>query len=87
MCFIPHLRNIEQTLISIASTQSHKDVSNLNTNIIDDLNMDSLDAIGFLFEVENRLDVKVPEEHIDEFDLFNLKNLSDYIFKRLYSSD
>ena len=49
--------------------------------------MDSLDAIGFLFEVENRLDVKVPEEHIDEFDLFNLKNLSDYIFKRLYSSD
>lgn len=81
------MENIEQTLISIASSQSHKDVSNLNTNIIDDLNMDSLDAIGFLFEVENRLDVKVPEEHIDEFDLFNLKNLSDYIFKRLYSSD
>jgi len=81
------VENIEQTLISIASSQSHKDVSNLNTNIIDDLNMDSLDAIGFLFEVENRLDVKVPEEHIDEFDLFNLKNLSDYIFKRLYSSD
>jgi len=81
------VENIEQTLISIASSQSHKDVSNLNTNIIDDLNMDTLDAIGFLFEVENRLDVKVPEEHIDEFDLFNLKNLSDYIFKRLYSSD
>ena len=81
------MENIEQTLISIASSQSHKDVSNLNTNIIDDLNMDTLDAIGFLFEVENRLDVKVPEEHIDEFDLFNLKNLSDYIFKRLYSSD
>jgi acyl carrier protein len=81
------MKNVEQILVSIASSASHKDVSSLDINIIDDLNMDSLDAIGFLFEVENNLDVKVPEEHIDEFDLFNLKNLHDYISKKLASND
>jgi len=79
--------NNKDILISIASSASHKDVSDLNINIIDDLNMDSLDAISFLFEVENKFNVKVPEEDIDEFDLFNLKQLHDYISKKLSQID
>ena len=77
------MKNNKDTLMSIASSTSHKDISNLNVNIIDDLNMDSLDAISFLFEVENKFNVKVPEEDIDEFDLFNLKRLHDYMSKKI----
>jgi len=81
------MKNSEDMLMSIASSAAHKDVSDLNINIIDDLNMDSLDAISFLFEVENKFNVKVPEEDIDEFDLFNLKQLHDYISKKLGQID
>jgi acyl carrier protein len=77
------MKNSENMLMSIASSAAHKNVSDLNINIIDDLNMDSLDAISFLFEVENKFNVKVPEEDIDEFDLFNLKRLHDYMSKKI----
>ena len=70
------MKNNKDTLMSIASSTSHKDISNLNVNIIDDLNMDSLDAISFLFEVENEFNIKIPEEDIDKLDLFNLNNLA-----------
>ena len=45
--------------------------------------MDSLDAISFLFEVENEFNIKIPEEDIDKLDLFNLNNLYDYVSRQL----
>jgi len=78
--------NNKDILISIASSASHKEVFDLNVNIIDDLNMDSLDAISFLFEVESKFNVKVPEEAIDEFGLLNLNQLYDYISKQVENS-
>jgi acyl carrier protein len=77
------MKNNKDTLMSIASSTSHKDISNLNVNIIDDLNMDSLDAISFLFEVENEFNIKIPEEDIDKLDLFNLNKLYDYVSRQL----
>jgi acyl carrier protein len=76
------MKNNKDVLRLIASSASHKDVSDLNVNIIDDLNMDSLDAISFLFEVENEFRVKIPEEDIDQLELFNLNKLYDYISKK-----
>jgi acyl carrier protein len=77
------MKNNKDTLMSIASSTAHKDISNLNVNIIDDLNMDSLDAISFLFEVENEFNIKIPEEDIDKLDLFNLNKLYDYVSRQL----
>ena len=76
------MKSNKDTLISIAASAAHKDVLDLNVNIIDDLNMDSLDAISFLFEVENEFRVKIPEEDIDQLELFNLNKLYDYISKK-----
>ena len=45
--------------------------------------MDSLDAISFLFEVEQEFDIKIPESDIDLFGLFHLKKLDDYIESKI----
>jgi len=81
------MKSDKDKLMLIAATASHKDVSNINVNIVDDLNMDSLDAISFLFEVEREFNVKIPEEEIDQFGLFNLDKLHNYITKKLESID
>ena len=76
------MKNSKDILKSIASSAAHKDVPDINVNLVDDLNMDSLDAISFLFEVENEFRVKIPEEDIDQLELFNLNKLYDYISKK-----
>jgi acyl carrier protein len=69
-------------LKKIVSSATHRDVSDFNINLVDDLNMDSLDVISFLFEVENNFNIKVPEEDIDQFELLNLNQLYDYISRK-----
>ncbi len=49
----------------------------------EDLNLDSLDAISFLFEVEKEFDIKVPEEDIDNHDLFRLGKLREYVERKI----
>lgn len=81
------MKNNKDILKSIASSAVHKDVKTLDTHIIDDLNMDSLDAISFLFEVENEFDIKIPEEDIDRLGLFNLNILHNYISEKTIYTD
>jgi acyl carrier protein len=76
------MKNSKDILKSIASSAAHKDVPDINVNLVDDLNMDSLDAISFLFEVENEFNVKIPESDIDQLGLFDLNKLHDYISKK-----
>ena len=76
------MKNSKDILKSIASSAAHKDVPDINVNLVDDLNMDSLDAISFLFEVENEFRVKIPESDIDQLGLFDLNKLHDYISKK-----
>ena len=81
------MKSNKDTLISIAASAAHKDVLDLNVNIIDDLNMDSLDAISFLFEVENEFNIKISEENIDRLGLFDLNKLHNYISEELNYAD
>ena len=67
----------------IVSKTVHKEIGDLDTHLIDDLNMDSLDAISFLFEVEREFDIEIPEEDIDKNNLFYLKGLEEYISSKL----
>jgi len=66
---------IETILKKIKSSVEYSDDLNLRS----DLNLDSLDVIEFLFEVESQLNVKIPEEDIDEKGLFILGNLCAYV--------
>lgn len=77
------MNNREDSIKKIASETLHKEISDLNVHLIDDLNMDSLDAISFLFEVEREFDIKIPEDDIDQNGLFHLKALSDYVSSKL----
>ncbi len=52
-------------------------------NLSDDLGLDSLDTIEFIFEVETQLMVKIPEEEIDEKGLLVLGNMCKYVKGRL----
>ena len=73
------MKNNQDKLKLIASSASHKDVVDINVSLVDDLNMDSLDVISFLFEVENEFNIKVPEEDVDKYELLNLNNFYNYI--------
>jgi len=77
------MSNRDDSIRKIASETLHKDIANLNVHLIDDLNMDSLDAISFLFEVEREFDIKIPEDDIDQNRLFHLQALSDYVSSKL----
>ena len=52
---------------------------NEKLNLVEDLNFDSLDLISFLFEVQSKFNVKIPDEDIDKFKLFRIDNLCNYI--------
>jgi acyl carrier protein len=55
---------------------------NEKLNLVEDLNFDSLDLISFLFEVQSKFDVKIPDEDIDTYKLFKIDNLCNYIEKK-----
>ena len=55
---------------------------NPTLNLREDLNLDSLDIIGFLFEVEREFNIKISDEDIDVYKLFDIDNLYNYIKDR-----
>jgi len=62
-------------------------IENINPNekyspdldLTEDLNLDSLDIIGFLFEVEREFGIKISDQDVDSYKLFNIGNLYEYI--------
>ena len=58
-------------------TDTDKNVAELS--LTEDLNLDSLDVINFLFQIEQKYGVTIPEADIDAEDLIVLGNLARYI--------
>ena len=77
------MNNREESIKKIVSSTLYKDIDDLDVHLMEDLNMDSLDAISFLFEVEIEFDIQIPEKDIDEHSLFHLKKLYDYVGTKL----
>jgi len=50
-----------------------------NIDLFEDLNLDSLDAINFFFEVEQEFEITIPDSDIDTRKLSNIGNLFNYI--------
>ena len=48
-------------------------------NISTDIGLDSLDIMAFLFDVEEKFSIKLPDEDFDELGLMNLDKLVDYL--------
>ena len=77
------MNNINQSIENVLK-QVNKDFNySEKINLRDDLNLDSLEVIKFLLELENELNIEIPEEDIDSFDLMNLGNLSSYLTNKL----
>jgi acyl carrier protein len=51
-------------------------------SLTEDLRLDSLDLINFLFRVEEVHGIKIPAEDLDENELVILGNLAAYVAKR-----
>ena len=50
-----------------------------NIDLFEDLNLDSLDAIGFFFELEQEFEINIPDKDIETHKLSNIGNLYNYI--------
>lgn len=55
----------------------------VSLSLTDDLGIDSLDFINFLFRIEQMFDIQIPEEDIDSKELVVLGTLAKYIEERL----
>jgi len=73
---------IEKRLVKLIENVKPGIKYNSTLNLTEDLNLDSLDVIGFLFEVEREFNIKISDEDIDVYKLFNIDNLYNYIKDR-----
>lgn len=58
-------------------------IVNEDSNLNEDLSIDSLDTMSLFFEIEKIFDIKIPEEDIEENELYNVSNIIKYIEKRV----
>ena len=54
-----------------------KDEITMESNLTDDLNADSLDALDIVTEIEEKLSVKIPDEDFTKF--ATVKDIVEYI--------
>ena len=54
-----------------------KDEITMESNLTDDLNADSLDALDIVTEIEEKLSVKIPDEDFTKFT--TVKDIVEYI--------
>jgi acyl carrier protein len=52
-------------------------------NLSTDIGLDSLDIMAFLFDVEEKFGIKLPDEDFDELGLMNLDNMVDYLTAKI----
>lgn len=74
---------LSAVLKEVSPLAGYREEANLRV----DLNLDSLDVINFLFEVEARTKVKIPEADIDNHQLLLLGNLRRYIEEKIAHGD
>ncbi|OHE76676.1 MAG: hypothetical protein A3F67_00930 [Verrucomicrobia bacterium RIFCSPHIGHO2_12_FULL_41_10] len=79
--------NIQELLESILKAENPLAAYRDEANLRDDLNLDSLDIISFLFEIEIRAKIKIPEADIDSHQLFVLGNLRRYIERKIEAEE
>ncbi len=60
---------IEKKVIEVLAEKASMDPKEINaeSSLVDDLGLDSLDAIEIVFELEEKYGIHIPDEQISEF--------------------
>ncbi|MDY4560748.1 MAG: acyl carrier protein [Peptostreptococcus porci] len=64
------IREIISEQLNIENPETLK----MDTNLLEDLDADSLDAVGIIMNIEEEFETKIPDEEID-----NVKTIGDII--------
>ena len=67
--------NIQDIISEVLGVE--KDEITMESNLTDDLNADSLDALDIVTEIEEKLSVKIPDEDFTKF--ATVKDIVEYI--------
>lgn len=72
---------ILEKLIEIVSQQLDIDAATItaDTNLIEDLGVDSLDIVEMFMEVQDEFDIEIPDEDVDS--IKTIGDMADYIAK------
>lgn len=72
---------ILEKLIAIVSEQLDIDAATISadTNLIEDLGVDSLDIVEMFMEVQDEFDIEIPDEDVDS--IKTIGDMADYIAK------
>ena len=75
--------NIEEKLIAIVSRQLKTDIKNISvdTDIIKDLGVDSLDAVELAIKIEEVFEIRFEDTEIEKFS--KIKDIVDFISNKL----
>lgn len=81
------IRDIEHKVLAVLADKCCMDVEqiSLQSDLIEDLGMDSLDAVEAVFEFEEAYGIEIPDEQIREFRL--VQDIVDYLVPRLPSEE
>jgi len=77
------IEDIEKRVIEVLADKSSTDAGQIGfeSALVDDLGMDSLDAVEMVFEFEEQYGIDIADEQIREFK--KVKDIVQYLIKRL----
>lgn len=77
---------IEKKVLETLQDQFGKEDITIETNLVDDINADSLDQVETLMELEDQFEIVIPTEETDKYFSENggpiVKNLINYIAEK-----
>lgn len=80
---VDNRNEIEKKAIEVLAEILHKEKGDIRpeSNLVDELEMDSFAAIELLFELEDRYGLEIPDEEVENFK--TVKDIIDYVEARL----
>ena len=74
-------KEISEKVIAVLADKGkvEKDQINLDSSLVDDLGMDSLDAVEMVFEFEEQYGIQIPDEAIQGFKF--VRDIVSYLMK------
>ena len=79
------IEEIRKKVIEVLADRASMDVQQitLQSRLVDDLGLDSLDAVEMVFEIEERYGIDIPDDQIQEFK--TAQDIVTYLSLRLSS--
>ena len=75
--------DIEKYIFELLKEEYDIDVALDRETNIQDAGMDSLDIVSFLFNIEKKYNIRIPEEELSKPETFLIKNIVSYIISHL----